>query len=79
MFSSYNRFRVNLLRDVLIFVFADTATSILSGLTTFAILGNLAHEVGANVDSLVLGNDLGLAFITYPDAIVKIHWAPQVI
>jgi hypothetical protein len=73
LFSSNNEFRVNLLRDVLIFVFADTAKYILSGLITSAILVNIAYKVGTNVDSLVLGNDLGLAFITYLDPIVKIH------
>jgi solute carrier family 6 (neurotransmitter transporter, glycine) member 5/9 len=49
----------------------DTFTSVLGGVTIFAILGNLAHISGKSVDKVV-DNGFGLAFITYPEAISKI-------
>lgn len=56
----------------------DTFTSILAGMTIFAILGNLAHNLGGkNIDEVVQSGT-GLAFISYPDAISKIDFIPQV-
>lgn len=57
----------------------------LGGFTIFAVLGNLAHNVNQEVKDVVK-NSMGLAFITYPEAISKIgktlsnagYW-PQVI
>lgn len=56
---------------------ADTGTSILAGVTVFAILGNLAYESGEPVESVVQGG-LGLAFVSYPEAISKFDSVPQV-
>lgn len=55
----------------------DTFTSFLAGITVFSILGNLAHETGVNVSDVVSGGP-GLAFISYPDAIAKFDFVPQV-
>lgn len=56
----------------------DTFTSLLSGLTIFGILGNLAYELGTDVENVVGSGGTGLAFISYPDAIAK-TFLPQVI
>ena len=55
----------------------DTCTSVLAGCTVFAILGNLAHEMGDEVGNVVRGGP-GLAFVSYPDAIAKFDAVPQV-
>jgi solute carrier family 6 amino acid transporter-like protein 5/7/9/14 len=55
----------------------DTFTSFLAGITIFSILGNLAHESGKNVTDVVSAGT-GLAFVSYPDAIAKFQYVPQV-
>lgn len=58
----------------------DSCTSLLAGFTIFAILGNLAHNLGVdNIGKVVKGGH-GLAFFSFPEAISKIniwYW-PQV-
>lgn len=56
----------------------DTFTSILGGITTFAVLGNLAHNLGIQDISKVVSGGVGLAFVSYPDALAKIEFIPQV-
>lgn len=56
----------------------DTCTSLLAGVTMFAILGNLAHNLKATSISEVVKSGTGLAFISYPDAIAKFQALPQV-
>ena len=56
----------------------DTFTSLLAGVTIFAILGNLAHETGKSIDQVVAGGT-GLAFVSYPEAIGKFDVVPQVL
>ncbi|XP_055688296.1 sodium-dependent nutrient amino acid transporter 1-like [Lutzomyia longipalpis] len=76
MFSSYNHFRHNIYRDAMIVTTLDTFTSLLGGITTFAILGSLAHNLNVDITEVVnVGS--GLAFISYPDAISKFDWVPQ--
>lgn len=58
----------------------DTFTSLLGGFTIFGILGNLAHNVGEkDISKVVKSGGSGLAFISYPDAISKFTFVPQVI
>ncbi|XP_026750237.2 sodium-dependent nutrient amino acid transporter 1-like [Galleria mellonella] len=71
MFSSYNKFDQNIYRDSMIVTTLDTFTSLLSGITIFGILGNLAHELGQEVSEVIGSGGTGLAFISYPDAIAK--------
>uniref|UniRef100_A0A2A4JNI2 Transporter n=1 Tax=Heliothis virescens TaxID=7102 RepID=A0A2A4JNI2_HELVI len=71
MFSSYNGFRQNVYRDSMIVTTLDTFTSLLSGITIFGILGNLAFELQKEVKDVVGSAGTGLAFISYPDAISK--------
>uniref|UniRef100_A0A1E1WV88 Transporter n=1 Tax=Pectinophora gossypiella TaxID=13191 RepID=A0A1E1WV88_PECGO len=71
MFSSYNSFRSNVYRDAMIVTTLDTFTSLLSGITIFGILGNLAHNLKRPVSQVVGSGGTSLAFVSYPDAIAK--------
>lgn len=58
----------------------DTFTSLLGGFTIFGILGNLAHNVGEkDVSKVIQSGGSGIAFISYPEAISKFTFVPQVI
>lgn len=70
MYSSYNNFRHNIYRDVIVVTTLDT-------FTIFGILGNLAHELGTEDISNVVRGGTGLAFVSYPDAIAKFTVLPQ--
>ncbi|XP_011189038.2 sodium-dependent nutrient amino acid transporter 1 [Zeugodacus cucurbitae] len=78
MYASYNRFRHNIKRDCTIVTTLDTFTSLLSGIIIFGILGNLAHESNTTDIQNVVKSNTGLAFISYPDAIAKFEFIPQV-
>nr|B4JMC1.2 RecName: Full=Sodium-dependent nutrient amino acid transporter 1 [Drosophila grimshawi] len=77
MFSSYNRFDHPIYRDAMIVTTLDTLTSLLGGITIFAILGNLAHNLKVENIRDVVRSGTGLAFISYPDAISKFNAVPQ--
>lgn len=64
-------------RDATIVSILDTCTSLLSGVTIFGILGNLAHQIGTDNINDVVDPGPGLAFISYPDAIAKFDFVPQ--
>lgn len=51
----------------------------LAGCTIFGILGNLAYELGVEDISKVVKGGAGLAFVSYPDAIAKFNFLPQVL
>ncbi|XP_024888987.1 sodium-dependent nutrient amino acid transporter 1-like [Temnothorax curvispinosus] len=76
-YSSHNGFKHNIYRDVMIITSLDTATSMLAGCTIFGILGNLAYELGVEDISKVVKGGAGLAFVSYPDAIAKLNFLPQ--
>lgn len=50
----------------------------MAGITIFGILGNLAHNMQMDDISSVVKSGAGLAFISYPDAISKLEFLPQV-
>ncbi|XP_063824948.1 sodium-dependent nutrient amino acid transporter 1-like [Ostrinia nubilalis] len=78
MFSSYNGFRQNVYRDSMIVTTLDTFTSLMSGITIFGILGNLAHQLNQDDVGEVIGSGgSSLAFISYPDAIAQSPFVPQ--
>lgn len=79
MYSSYNDFKHNVSRDAFLISMADTATSLLAGAVVFSTLGALAHQLGLQDISQVLKgtSDLGLAFVTYPEALSRISFVPQ--
>ncbi|XP_017760565.1 PREDICTED: sodium-dependent nutrient amino acid transporter 1-like isoform X2 [Eufriesea mexicana] len=76
-YSSYNNFKQNVSRDVMIVTTLDTFTSLIAGCTIFGILGNLAHEVGITDISKVVRGGTGLAFISYPEALAQFNVVPQ--
>nr|XP_012219263.1 PREDICTED: sodium-dependent nutrient amino acid transporter 1-like [Linepithema humile] len=76
-YSSHNGFKHNIYRDVMIITSLDTMTSLLAGCTIFGILGNLAYELDVEDISKVVRGGAGLAFISYPDAIAKFSFLPQ--
>lgn len=75
--DSYIIIRSSSHRDAVIVTTLDTFTSLLAGITIFAILGNLAHNLGVDDIRQVVKSGTGLAFISYPDAISKIKFVPQ--
>nr|XP_024214624.1 sodium- and chloride-dependent glycine transporter 2-like [Halyomorpha halys] len=75
MYSSYNDFRNNVYRDALVVSVMDTVTSIISGIVTFSILGAMAHDLQVPI-SQVVKEGPGLAFIAYPEALLRLP-APQ--
>ncbi|XP_058830523.1 sodium-dependent nutrient amino acid transporter 1-like isoform X2 [Topomyia yanbarensis] len=77
MYSSYNKFRHNVTRDATIVTTIDTFTSLLAGCTIFGILGHLAHVIGTDEIGTVIKPGAGLAFISYPEAIAKFEFVPQ--
>ncbi|CAD1470210.1 unnamed protein product, partial [Heterotrigona itama] len=76
-YSSHNDFRHNIYRDALIVTSLDTVTSLIAGCTIFGILGNLAYEMDLTDIDKVVTSGVSLAFISYPDAIAKFTFLPQ--
>ncbi|XP_059047002.1 sodium-dependent nutrient amino acid transporter 1-like [Achroia grisella] len=78
MFASYNGFKQNVYRDSMIVTTLDTFTSLISGITIFGVLGNLAHQLGEpDIGKVVGSGGTSLAFVSYPDAIAKSPFVPQ--
>ncbi|XP_050723346.1 sodium-dependent nutrient amino acid transporter 1-like [Eriocheir sinensis] len=75
--ASYNDFRNNTYVDAAFISVVDTVTSFLSGVTTFAILGHLAVLMGVDLPDVVQGGGTSLAFVSYPDALARFPWLPQ--
>ncbi|XP_077259913.1 sodium-dependent nutrient amino acid transporter 1-like [Temnothorax americanus] len=76
-YSSYNNFEHRVDRDVMIVTTLDTFTSLMAGCTIFGILGNLAYEMKTKDISKVVRGGTGLAFISYPDALSRFTFVPQ--
>lgn len=55
----------------------DTLTSLLAGFIIFGILGHLAHIMGVDDIQKVTKSNIALAFMAYPETIVKIDFIPQ--
>ncbi|KAG6462739.1 hypothetical protein O3G_MSEX013438 [Manduca sexta] len=78
MFASYNKFSQNVYRDSMIVTTLDTFTSLISGITIFGVLGNLAYQLNYDDVGQVIGTGgTSLAFISYPDAIAQSPFVPQ--
>ncbi|XP_031771264.1 sodium- and chloride-dependent glycine transporter 2-like isoform X3 [Apis florea] len=68
--SSYSNFNNNCHRDAIFVSFTNLATSIFAGFVIFSIMGFLAHQMGVSVED-VIQSGAGLAFIAYPEAVVR--------
>ncbi|XP_066998089.2 sodium- and chloride-dependent GABA transporter ine [Anabrus simplex] len=69
-FASYNRFHNQILVDTLAVSIINAFTSILVGIFAFATIGNIATEMGTQVEDVV-SDGPGLVFIVYPQAMAK--------
>ncbi|XP_062132451.1 sodium-dependent nutrient amino acid transporter 1 [Drosophila sulfurigaster albostrigata] len=76
-YASYNNFNRNVYNDIVIITTMDSCSSIIAGCITFGILGNLAKQTGITDIASVVKGGAGLAFISYPDAIAKFEYVPQ--
>ncbi|XP_069668655.1 sodium- and chloride-dependent glycine transporter 2-like isoform X2 [Periplaneta americana] len=68
--SSYSRFNNNCHRDAFFVSITNTVTAILAGFVVFSILGFLAKQLNVEVKDVV-DTGPGLAFITYPEAVLR--------
>ncbi|XP_027222641.2 sodium- and chloride-dependent GABA transporter 1 [Penaeus vannamei] len=73
--GSFNKFRNNCLRDALFVPVLNCATSFFAGFVVFSVLGFMAHKTGTSVDSVTAAGP-ALAFITYPEALSLMPFAP---
>ncbi|KRF80008.1 uncharacterized protein Dvir_GJ22072, isoform C [Drosophila virilis] len=76
-YASYNNFNKNVYNDIVIITTMDSCSSIIAGCITFGILGNLAKQTGITDIGSVVKGGTGLAFISYPEAIAKFEYVPQ--
>ncbi len=67
-YASYLPRKVNLIKDALIICVGNSAFSFFTGFAVFGTLGYMAHAMGKPV-SEVVNKSIGLAFVTYPQAI----------
>ena len=72
--SSYNRFKNNIARDALIVSCLNCFTSVLGGFVIFSVIGFMSEETGQPV-SEVASEGAGLAFVVYPEAVVRLPGA----
>ncbi|XP_051158286.1 sodium- and chloride-dependent glycine transporter 1-like [Leptopilina boulardi] len=68
--SSYSTFTNNCHRDAIFVSLANLLTSVFAGFAIFSIMGFLAQQMNIPI-SEVVQSDTGLAFIAYPEAVVR--------
>uniref|UniRef100_A0A8D8AYV8 Transporter n=3 Tax=Culex pipiens TaxID=7175 RepID=A0A8D8AYV8_CULPI len=76
-YASFNNFSNNVYKDAIIISWLDTFTSIIAGCIVFGVIGNLAYVTGESDIQAVVQSGAGLTFMTYPNAIAKFEWLPQ--
>ncbi|KAG5684760.1 hypothetical protein PVAND_013974 [Polypedilum vanderplanki] len=74
-FASYNKYNNNILHDTIAVSSVNFITSMLVGIFSFAVIGNIAFEKGLSIDK-VIEDGPGLVFIIYPQALARMP-APQ--
>ena len=62
-----------MLRDTLIVTLVDAMISLMCGCAVFAVLGNLAHQQGKEVDQVVADGP-GLVFVVFPHALAQMPY-----
>lgn len=50
MYSSYNKFNHDIIRDSNVISIVDTFTSLFAGVITFAVVGHICHTVGYDIN-----------------------------
>lgn len=73
--SSYNKKNNNIYRDAILTSTINMLTSILSGFVVFSTLGHMAYVQGKSIHEVVEPGP-GLIFVTYPQAISMMPFAP---
>lgn len=76
MFGSYNKFRNKVHIDAFVVSSLDFITSLIASVAIFSVLGGMAQDLGVEIDELAASGP-GLAFIAYPEAIVRMLPIPQ--
>ncbi|XP_029039505.2 sodium- and chloride-dependent glycine transporter 1-like isoform X2 [Osmia bicornis bicornis] len=71
--SSYSDFKNNCHRDAIFVTITNLLTSIFAGFVIFSIMGFLSKQMGLPI-SQVIKSGTGLAFIAYPEAVVRMPW-----
>ncbi|GFU44349.1 sodium- and chloride-dependent glycine transporter 2, partial [Nephila pilipes] len=71
MYASYNKFDSKLYRDAMFVSSLDFATSLMSGVVIFSVLGHVSTEMGLDISKVAKGGQ-GLAFVTYPEALARL-------
>ena len=69
--ASYNRFNNNIARDAVLVSLVNCFTSVLGGFVIFSVIGFMSIETGRPVDE-VASEGAGLAFVVYPEAVVRL-------
>ncbi|XP_042223468.1 sodium- and chloride-dependent GABA transporter 1-like isoform X2 [Homarus americanus] len=73
--GSYNKFHNKCQRDAVLVPILNCATSILAGFVVFSVLGFMAHRTGTTVEKVTSAGP-ALVFITYPEALSLMPFAP---
>merc|ERR1719150_528311 len=72
MFGSYNKFKTRVHIHSTLISSLDFVTSIIAGVVVFSILGHLSCKLGVPIENVVRQKQ-GLAFVVYPEAILKLQ------
>lgn len=70
---SFQRRYPSAFRDAILVTCTNLFTSVFAGLVIFSILGFLAEEMRLPISEVVQSAE-GLAFIAYPEAVVRMGW-----
>ncbi|XP_074600851.1 sodium- and chloride-dependent creatine transporter 1-like [Brevipalpus obovatus] len=73
--GSYNNFNNNFYHQMVFVAFMNSGTSIFAGFAIFSVLGYMAHQKGAPIET-VAEKGPGLAFIAYPKGVSTMPGAP---
>jgi solute carrier family 6 (neurotransmitter transporter, glycine) member 5/9 len=74
--ASFNKFTNNCHFDAVIVSLTNFFTAVFAGFVVFAILGFLATSMKVSIDE-VMNSGPGLAFVTYPEAVLLMPQFPQ--
>lgn len=68
--ASYNKYSNNILHDTIAVSSVNFVTSMLVGIFSFAIIGNIAYEQQESIGD-VINDGPGMIFIVYPQALAR--------